>query len=322
MVLFLSRLRPVALLSLTILIPNTLSTTYAPTFEQQVLAAAAASTPSQSQEPPYKAPLRYSDGSFGEVIKGRYIVQLSPGFSFEDHCRNIGRDMDEYDVTVPKRVSMYICRGVDDAVLDAIRADTGVKEVFCVTTKEASLDEPVRTYAQDLLLRLARWLGVAWCGASSVAGHRGTLVSNTLAQKRPKDTIRPSSRYDEHEHVTATPRFPLSAAMQHESTPYHIVIRQVPLLALLRIVGSMSVYGELDLLLKKGTPYTHTSHTHIPNPPPQSLPMHPIHSPYLLHTAPKSVRPFLPSFPPSFLDLHSNSNMQPSPSATPLSQLN
>jgi hypothetical protein len=59
-------------------------------------------------------------------------VQLSPGYSFEDHCRNIGRDMKTYSVDVLRPAfDGYSCQGVDDDVLDDIRADSGVKEVFC-----------------------------------------------------------------------------------------------------------------------------------------------------------------------------------------------
>lgn len=141
MVLFFSRLSHAALL---LCIIASTATMYQPNLEQQVLATA-----SDASQEPYRAPLRYSDGSLGDVIKGEYIVELSPGYSFEDHCRNIGRDMDEYEVKVLKHVFPdsigYPCTGVGDEVLDDIRADSGVKEVFCVPEKGPSRERPVRT---------------------------------------------------------------------------------------------------------------------------------------------------------------------------------
>jgi hypothetical protein len=75
------------------------------------------------------------------------MVELFPGYSFEDHCRNIGRDIGEYEVNVLKHVFQesvgYSCRGVDEEVLKDIRADADVKEVFCVPKKGPSLERPV-----------------------------------------------------------------------------------------------------------------------------------------------------------------------------------
>jgi hypothetical protein len=117
---------------------------YQPNPEQRVLTAG-----SDLSQEPYQAPLRYSDGSLGGVVKGEYIVELSPGYSFEDHCRNIGRDMDGYEVKVLKHVFLdsigYSCTGVNDEILDKIRADTSVKEVFCVPQKGPSSERPART---------------------------------------------------------------------------------------------------------------------------------------------------------------------------------
>lgn len=104
---------------------------------QQQLLVTSSEAPSRN----YQAPLRYCDGSLGEVIKGRYMVQLSPGYSFEEHCRSIRRDMNEYHAVILDHVFSdsvgYSCKGVADEVLDDIRANTSVKEVFCVPERGA-----------------------------------------------------------------------------------------------------------------------------------------------------------------------------------------
>jgi hypothetical protein len=71
-----------------------------------------------------------------ELMKGTYIVELSPGHSLQDHCHRIGRDMADFDAYIlesifPNAIG-YTCKGVEDELLDSIRADVGVKEVFCL----------------------------------------------------------------------------------------------------------------------------------------------------------------------------------------------
>ena len=72
------------------------------------------------------------------------MVQLSPGYSFEDHCHSIGRDMGEYGAHVLKHVFpgaiAYTCAGVDDQTLSVVRADSGVETVFCVPRQGVTLD--------------------------------------------------------------------------------------------------------------------------------------------------------------------------------------
>lgn len=102
-----------------------------PPIEQQ--AQSTASETSHSQ--PYQAPLQKGSG---DTIEGSYIVELFSGHSFEDHCRVIRRDMEDYHAAVLKHVFDglgYACTGVEDGTLDVIRADQGVKSVYC-TPKE------------------------------------------------------------------------------------------------------------------------------------------------------------------------------------------
>jgi hypothetical protein len=99
--------------------------------------------PSEDIRSAYQAPLHYCDGSFGDVLKGEYMVLLIPGYSFDDHCRKIGWNMNDYieaflTHVYPDRV-LYTCTGVADEVLEDIRADPGVKDIFCTTNK---LPEP------------------------------------------------------------------------------------------------------------------------------------------------------------------------------------
>lgn len=94
-------------------------------------------------EPPngnYQAPLRDNDG---EIRKGTYIILLYPGHTFEEHCRIIGKDGKDIDFHVdldllknlwPNSIS-YRCDHVSDKVLQDIRADPGVKAVYCEPAK-------------------------------------------------------------------------------------------------------------------------------------------------------------------------------------------
>jgi len=66
-------------------------------------------------------------------------VPLSPGYSFDDHCRKIWRNMNAYlrdilDHVYPKTV-VYTCAGVADEVFEDIRADPGLTGVSCATNK-------------------------------------------------------------------------------------------------------------------------------------------------------------------------------------------
>lgn len=140
MVLFLSKLFYAALL---LCIVTSTANTYQPNFEQQVLGVS-----SDVSHEPYKAPLRDCDGSLGDVIKGMYTVLLFPGYSFEDHRHNIGKNIDKYVVAVLQYVYQpsigYGCKNVEDELLDDIRADTGVKEIFCEPKNGPRLERPVR----------------------------------------------------------------------------------------------------------------------------------------------------------------------------------
>lgn len=136
MISFVSALSHISLLLYTI---ASTATIYQPNFEQQVLAATSDT---------YKAPLRVCDGSPGNIVKGRYIVVLFPGISSEDHFRNIRRGVGRYGVRVLNHIFGesigYSCSGISDKVLEDIRADTSVKEVFCVPEQVAIFERPGR----------------------------------------------------------------------------------------------------------------------------------------------------------------------------------
>ncbi|KAF2866126.1 hypothetical protein BDV95DRAFT_584947 [Massariosphaeria phaeospora] len=95
----------------------------------------------------YQAPLHWCDGLSGNVIKGNYLIILSRGYTFEDHCYNTRRDMTKYLRIYLNEMFFdavgYTCDSVPDKVLVNIRTDIGVKEVWCDTNSRRELLQPI-----------------------------------------------------------------------------------------------------------------------------------------------------------------------------------
>lgn len=81
---------------------------------------------------PYRAPLNFCDKS--HVVPKEYHVQLRPECSLEEHWRRMGLDTANIVNITPKNPwfpTAYHAQGIDDSVLDAIRADIMVDMVKC-----------------------------------------------------------------------------------------------------------------------------------------------------------------------------------------------
>ena len=90
----------------------------------------------QPQYPAYQAPMRFCNEQVEKLVPGNYIVELLPGYSFEDHCRRVGNIIKERHLKIYRHMFSesigYSCGGVGDDLLRDIRADIGVKQVYCV----------------------------------------------------------------------------------------------------------------------------------------------------------------------------------------------
>ena len=82
---------------------------------------------------PYQAPLHFCDPQ-PDLVPGGYEVNLRPGHTLLNHNEEIGFNVEPYIKHIynydPNEVA-YAARGIDDEKLIAIRADTGVRIVFC-----------------------------------------------------------------------------------------------------------------------------------------------------------------------------------------------
>lgn len=81
---------------------------------------------------PCRAPLNFCDKS--HVVPKEYHVQLRPECSLEEHWRRMGLDTANIVNITPKNPwfpTAYHAQGIDDSVLDAIRADIMVDMVKC-----------------------------------------------------------------------------------------------------------------------------------------------------------------------------------------------
>jgi len=80
------------------------------------------------------APLEKCDGPVSERVEGSYQVLLAPDYSFKEHSKAVGRDVErllneKYNFHTNKWV--YSIKPVDRAFLRAIRSDGGVELVVC-----------------------------------------------------------------------------------------------------------------------------------------------------------------------------------------------
>lgn len=106
-----------------------------------VCGAASAPNPQQQLLSPahYQAPLLECDG---ELVKGRYIVSLKPGHTFQDYFRGIGKDgtdPNDFDVDVDLMAGLFLpnaiayrCGAVSEQTFGDIRGDKGVEEIYHV----------------------------------------------------------------------------------------------------------------------------------------------------------------------------------------------
>ncbi|GIZ49252.1 hypothetical protein CKM354_001228400 [Cercospora kikuchii] len=81
---------------------------------------------------PYRAPLNFCDKSY--MVPKEYHVQLRPECSLEEHWRRMGLDTANIVNITPQNPwfpTAYHAQGIDDSVLDAIRADIMVDMVKC-----------------------------------------------------------------------------------------------------------------------------------------------------------------------------------------------
>ena len=84
--------------------------------------------------PSHLAPLEKCDGPISERVEGSYQVLLAPEYSFKEHSKVVGRDVErllteKYNFHTNKWV--YSIKPVDRAFLRAIREDRGVELVVC-----------------------------------------------------------------------------------------------------------------------------------------------------------------------------------------------
>lgn len=93
---------------------------------------------------PYEAPHYGCDGECGEVNEGNYLVQLKIGNTLAEHCCVIGKDgRSPIDFHVNFALLMkdeegavgYMVDAVSKKDLQAVRADAGEVEVYCLSTK-------------------------------------------------------------------------------------------------------------------------------------------------------------------------------------------
>lgn len=92
----------------------------------------------------YETPLYGCNGEYGEVNKGNYLVQLKSGYTLVEHCRFIGKGgksptglhvnsdllMRDEEIAVG-----YMADATSKEDLQAVRADVGVVQVNCLSTK-------------------------------------------------------------------------------------------------------------------------------------------------------------------------------------------
>ena len=86
------------------------------------------------ESPTHLAPLEKCDGPIKERVEGSYQVLLGPDYSFKEHSRVVGTDVEKllqekYNFHTNKWV--YSIKPVDRALLRAIREDRGVELVVC-----------------------------------------------------------------------------------------------------------------------------------------------------------------------------------------------
>jgi hypothetical protein len=96
---------------------------------------------SRNPEVPYKAPLPDEDPEFPRA-RGEFDVYLFPGHSMEEHSRVVGEDMEKYDLhfwLFDKERIAYWAKGIDENLLERIRADPGVE--FLEASSEVYLIE-------------------------------------------------------------------------------------------------------------------------------------------------------------------------------------
>lgn len=72
------------------------------------------------------------------VPKGAYMIRFKKNHSFQKHCENVGTDMTPYlrfpdspQIRANDFWRWYIVKGVEDWLLENIRADPGVADVQC-----------------------------------------------------------------------------------------------------------------------------------------------------------------------------------------------
>jgi hypothetical protein len=89
----------------------------------------------------YQAPLLHQFG--GEVVPNTYSVKLHPGYSMEEHVRFVGAEL-QRSITFEFRHGPGYHAELDEAMLQAVRADVGVDRV--VPARMIRNDDPLDVY--------------------------------------------------------------------------------------------------------------------------------------------------------------------------------